>query len=133
MCPNESPRMRASATSLINALKVGVYTVLIAVGSTVLLADPTAEFGIVPIGVGIILLVHAVYRKQLERIEYAIIGLYATVVVGAIATATVMASDVQAPDIVTADGTVALVLAGALVVTYFISGWQSDSVVKRLQ
>lgn len=103
---------------LYTLLKVVVYAVAMAIGPMVLLTDPTAKVSAIPLGVGFLLLLHAVYRDEFKRIEYTILGLYIAVLVMLFTTVSMMASGLVVPDTVTSDTIISVVISGVIITIY---------------
>ncbi|WP_049902954.1 hypothetical protein [Halococcus agarilyticus] len=89
--------------SLLLVLKITVYAVTMIIGSTVLIADPTAKARFLPVVAGIAVLLHAVHRGNLRPAEYSILGLYGTVLGVVVVTVATTTSAVEVPNVVTAD------------------------------
>lgn len=111
--------MNDIATTIIVLIKFLVYSVMLTVGATLLLADPTSPFQALPIVVGIALLAHAMYRDQLRRIEYTIVGQYATLVVVLLVTAGEEIISLSFTEVVTADSTLSILLTLIISAVYF--------------
>ncbi|WP_049971348.1 hypothetical protein [Haladaptatus cibarius] len=75
-----------------------VYAVFIYVGGTLFVPTPTHALLAIPLVCGSFLILHAVQTAQLDELGYAIMGLYATLLVVSVSLGiveTVMGSDVS--------------------------------------
>jgi hypothetical protein len=105
--------------SIVTLLKFIVYSTMFVVGATLLVVDPTSPFRVLPVLVGVGLLVHAISRDEVRRIEYTIVGLYATLAVLVVMIAVAAAAAVSVPSVLTADATLSVVVTLVIAGVYF--------------
>jgi hypothetical protein len=74
---------------------------------------------VLPVLVGVGLLVHAISRDEVRRIEYTIVGLYATLAVLVVMIAVAAAAVVSVPSVLTADATLSVVVTLVIAGVYF--------------
>jgi cadmium resistance protein CadD (predicted permease) len=111
--------MKDVATPLMALLKLIVYSIFFAIGTTLLSADPTTPFRVLPLFVGIALLIHAMYADEHRRIEVTLVAMYATLVMMLGVVTGVAVSSVSLPSFVTSDATLSVLLALVIVGVYF--------------
>jgi hypothetical protein len=105
--------------TVITLLQFVVYSTMFIVGTTLLLVDPTSPFRVLPVVVGVALLVHAISRDEVRRIEYTIVGLYATLAALIAVVAVAAATAVSLPAVLTVDATLSVVLTLVILGVYF--------------
>lgn len=103
----------------ITLLKFIVYSVLFGIATTLLLADPTSPFRVVPLVVGIGLLVHALYYDNQRRIEITLLFLYASLISILGVITAIRVSSLSLPSVVVSDTIISVLLALIIVSVYF--------------
>ncbi|AFO55369.1 hypothetical protein [Natrinema sp. J7-2] len=108
---------------------VGVYALFIFIPGFGLVAEPTDVLVVLPIGCGSLLLVHAVTTNQLDELVYAIMGLYAALLLTSVSLSlmSVIAPNVVPSDLVGTTGPVGVttVLVGGYLLAMREHGLQT--------
>ncbi|SFR85885.1 hypothetical protein SAMN05216559_0147 [Halomicrobium zhouii] len=108
------------------ALTAILYVLALAVGSYLLPSDPTSIAPVIPIIAGGILIGHALFTSQLDRMGYALIGFFAVELLLVLLLGAVAVLGVSIPVPAGTDYVIAGCLVVALAVSYFRFGGRSD-------